>query len=76
METWVDSNTATENDEAEEPRTKRWVCYTIPVMVEVYCDNDEVTRIVALPDEAREDRDDGGHSLFYDEKFVRQPADG
>ena len=76
METWDDSNTATENDEAEEPSTKRWIRYTIPVMVEVDCDNDNVTRIVALPDEAREDRDDSGHFLFYDEKFVRQPVDG
>lgn len=76
METWDESNTATENGEAEEPATKMWVRYTIPVMVDVDCDNDEVTRILALPDETREDRDDSGHFLFYDEKFVRQSVGG
>lgn len=56
--------------------TIRWVRYTVPVMVEVDCDNNEITRLVALPEEAREDRDDMGHFLFYDEKFRRQPVDG
>ncbi len=75
MESW-DGNTAAESDDAEEPSTKRWVRYAIPVMVEVDCGKDEITRIVALPDEAREDRDDSGHFLFYDEQFVRQSVDG
>lgn len=56
--------------------TKRWVRYTVPVMVEVDCEADEVTRWVALPGEAREDRDDTGHFLFYNEQFQRQPVDG
>lgn len=47
----------------------------MPVMVEVDCDDDEITRIVALPEEAREDRDDRGHFLVYDERFVRRPGD-
>lgn len=56
--------------------TKRWVRYVVPVMVEVDCDEDRVLRLVALPGEAREDRDDCGHFLFYDENFVRQRSDG
>ncbi|WP_427135092.1 hypothetical protein [Pseudarthrobacter sp. S9] len=63
MESWA-GNTVAESDEAEKPSTKRWVRYTIPVMVEADCEKDEITRIVALPDEAREDRDDSGHFLF------------
>lgn len=42
--------------------TTRWVRYVVPVMVGIDCDNDELTRVVVLPGEAREDRDDLGHS--------------
>ncbi|MGW0825812.1 hypothetical protein [Streptomyces sp. NPDC002845] len=51
---------------------KRWVRYVMPVMVEVDCDDDKVTRVVTLPEE---DRDDMGHFLTYDEKFVRRDSD-
>ncbi|WP_424893417.1 hypothetical protein [Streptomyces sp. XH2] len=54
---------------------KRWVRYVMPVMVEVDCDGDEITRVVTLPEEIREDRDDLGHFLTYDEKFVRRSSD-
>jgi hypothetical protein len=40
--------------------TTRWVRCVVPVMVEIDCDNDAIDRIVALPGEAREDRDDRG----------------
>jgi hypothetical protein len=53
---------------------KRWVRYTMPIMVEVDCDQDEVTRLVTLP-EIREDRDDVGHFLAYSERFVRRHCD-
>ncbi|MEV3855301.1 hypothetical protein AB0J38_13355 [Streptomyces sp. NPDC050095] len=56
--------------------TKRWVRYVMPVMVEVDCDEDEITRVVTLPEELREDRDDMGHFVIYDEKFVRRHSDG
>lgn len=55
--------------------TKRWVRYVVPVMVEVDADEDKVTRVVTLPEEVREDRDDMGHFLIYDEKFVRRSGD-
>ncbi len=55
--------------------TVRWVRYVVPVMVEVDCDDDEVIRVVTLPEEIREDRDDLGHFLIYDERFVRRPDD-
>ncbi|MGH2719708.1 MAG: hypothetical protein ACRDJU_14190 [Actinomycetota bacterium] len=55
--------------------TKRWVRYVVPVMVEVDCEADEVNRVVMLPAELREDRDDGGHFLIYTERFVRRHAD-
>ncbi|MGW7635696.1 hypothetical protein [Streptomyces decoyicus] len=54
---------------------KRWVRYVLPVMVEVDCDEDELTRVVTLPEEIREDRDDIGHFVIYDEKFVRRHSD-
>jgi hypothetical protein len=56
--------------------TTRWVRYVVPVMVEIDCDNDTIKRIVALPGEAREDRDDRGQFCIYDENFVRRHADG
>lgn len=56
--------------------TTRWVRYVVPVMVGIDCDNDELTRVVVLPGEAREDRDDLGHFCIYDENFVRRHADG
>jgi hypothetical protein len=55
--------------------TKRWVRFTMPIMVEVDCDQDEVTRVVTLPEEIREDRDDLGHFLIYTERFVRRHSD-
>lgn len=55
--------------------TSRWVRYVMPLMVEVDCDTDEITRVVQLPTEIREDRDDLGHFCFYDEEFTRQPSD-
>jgi hypothetical protein len=54
---------------------KPWVRYVMPVMVEVDCDGDKVTRVVTLPKEVREDRDDMGHFLIYDEEFVRRRGD-
>ncbi|ATY17189.1 hypothetical protein CU254_42220 (plasmid) [Amycolatopsis sp. AA4] len=56
--------------------TTRWVRYVVPVMVEIDCDNDAIDRIVALPGEAREDRDDRGQFCIYDENFIRRHADG
>ncbi len=47
----------------------------MPVMVEVDCDSDEIARVVTLPDEIREDRDDMGHFYVYDERFVRCHSD-
>jgi hypothetical protein len=47
----------------------------MPVMVEVDCGADEVTRVVTLPEEVREDRDDMGQFLLYDERFVRRAGD-
>lgn len=55
---------------------KRWVRYVMPVMVEVDCDDDKVTRVVTLPEDVREDRDDMGHFLICDEEFVRRDGDG
>ena len=52
-----------------------WVRYVMPVMVEVDDGTDEVTRVVTLPEEIREDRDDSGHFLVYDEGFVRRHDD-
>jgi hypothetical protein len=54
---------------------RRWARFVMPVMVEVDCDDDEVLRVVTLPEELREDRDDGGHFLIYDENFVRRHGD-
>jgi len=55
--------------------TKRWVRFVMPVMVEVDCEEDEVLRVVTLPAEIRMDRDDRGHFLVYDERFVRRHGD-
>jgi len=54
---------------------KRWVRYMMPVMVEVDCEEDEVQRVVMLPNELRRDRDDRGHFLIYDESFIRRRGD-
>lgn len=54
---------------------KRWVRYVMPVMVEVDGEEDEVLRVVTLPNELRPDRDHRGHFLIYDESFVRRPGD-
>ncbi len=56
--------------------TKHWVRFVMPVMVEVDGDEDEVTRVVMLPNELRLDRDDRGHFLIYDEGFVRRHGAG
>ncbi len=55
--------------------TRRWVRFVMPVMVEVDCGDDTVTRVVTLPEEIREDRDDRGHFCVYDEKFLRHDDD-
>jgi hypothetical protein len=62
-------------EEGHGPSTRRWVWYVMPVMVEVDCDSDEIARVVTLPEEIREDRDDMGHFCVYDEKFVRRHSD-
>jgi hypothetical protein len=36
--------------------TRRWVRFVMPVMAEVDCDDDTVTRVVVLPEEIRDDR--------------------
>lgn len=54
---------------------KRWARYVMPVMADVDRDDDEVTRVVTLPEEVREDRGDMGHFLIHDEKFVRRNGD-
>jgi len=56
--------------------TTRWVRYVVPIMVEIDCDDDRIGRIVALPEEARPDRDDLGQFCVYDQNFVRHHADG
>ncbi|MBD2894166.1 hypothetical protein amrb99_30890 [Actinomadura sp. RB99] len=61
-----------EEEHAGAGSTRRWVRYVMPVMVEVDCDADEVTRVVTLPEEIREDRDDLGHFLVYDGQFIRR----
>jgi hypothetical protein len=57
------------------PRRRRWVRYVMPVMVEVEVDTDRITRVVTLPEEIRDDRDDMGNFLVYDEKFNRRRMD-
>jgi hypothetical protein len=47
-------------EEGHGPMTRRWVRYVMPVMVEVDCGSDEITRVVTLPEGIREDRDDRG----------------
>ena len=51
------------------------VRYMMPVMVQVDCGSDEITRVVTLPEEIREDRDDMGHFCVYDEAFIRRHSD-
>jgi hypothetical protein len=57
-------------EERSGPVTCRWVRFVMPVMVEVDRDDDTVTRVVTLPEEIREDRDDRGHF-----SWVRELAD-
>ena len=68
-----------DGDDVEEDEraghTRRWVCYVMPVMVEVDCDTDEITSVVTLPGEVRLDRDDMMGICIYDEEFRRQPLD-
>ncbi|WP_017596446.1 hypothetical protein [Nocardiopsis potens] len=52
----------------------RWVRYTMPIMVQVDSD-DEVARVVTLPEEIREDRDDRGDFCVYDADFIRRDSD-
>lgn len=47
----------------------------MPVVVEVDYERDEVVRVVTLPEEIREDRDDLGHSLVYDSEVARRRDD-
>lgn len=62
-------------EERSGPATRRWMRFVMPVMVEVNCDDDTMTRVVTLPAEIREDRDDLGHFCVYDEKFIRRHDD-
>jgi hypothetical protein len=62
-------------EERSGPATRRWVRFVMPVMVEVDCDDDTVIRVVTLPEEIREDRDDLGHFCVYDEEFIRRHDD-
>ena len=55
--------------------TKRWVRFVMPIMVELDGDEDDLLRVVTLPEEIRQDRDDRGHFLIYDERFVRRHGD-
>ncbi|MEV1178577.1 hypothetical protein [Nonomuraea sp. NPDC049784] len=58
--------------ERDGPPRRRWVCYVMPVMVEVDPDTDQITRVVTLPEEIR---DDMGNFCVYDETFVRRRMD-
>jgi len=62
-------------EEREGPPRRRWVRYVMPVMVEVDPDTDQITRVVTLPEEIRDDRDDMGNFCVYDEKFIRRHMD-
>ena len=66
---------AAEYDERE-GHIRRWVRYVMPVMVEVDCEDDEITSVVMLPSEIRLDRDDAMELCIYDEAFRRQPRRG
>ena len=55
--------------------SKHWVRYAMPIMVEVDSDDDQIKRVVALPNEMRPDRDDRGHFMIYDEALVRRHSD-
>ncbi|MEV5749129.1 SDR family NAD(P)-dependent oxidoreductase [Actinoallomurus sp. NPDC052308] len=59
-------------EDRDSPQRHRWVRYVMPVMVEVDPDTDQATRVVTLPEEIRDDRDDMGGFCVYDEKFVRR----
>jgi len=65
---------AAEYDERE-GHIRRWVRYVMPVMVEVDCEDDEITSVVMLPSEIRLDRDDAMELCIYDEAFRRQPGE-
>jgi len=51
------------------------VRFVMPIMAAVDCDNDEVRRVVILPEAIREGRDHMGHFLVYDEAFIRRHED-
>jgi hypothetical protein len=55
--------------------TRRWVRFVVPAMVEVDCDEDEVTRVVARAEDVRPDRDDLGQFCLYDEGFAPRHSD-
>jgi hypothetical protein len=62
-------------EERDGPPRRRWVRYVMPVMVEVDPGTDRITRVVTLPEEIRNDRDEMGDFLVYDEKFIRRRMD-
>jgi hypothetical protein len=62
-------------EERDGPPRRRWVRYVMPVMVEVDPDTDQITRVVTLPEEIRDDRDDMGNFCVYDEQFIRRRTD-
>ncbi|MEV1175666.1 hypothetical protein [Nonomuraea sp. NPDC049784] len=62
-------------EERDGPPRRRWVRYVMPVMVEADPDTDQITLVVTLPEEVRDDRDDMGNFCVYDETFVRRRMD-
>ncbi|MEV6986256.1 hypothetical protein AB0M95_34050 [Sphaerisporangium sp. NPDC051017] len=56
-------------------KTTAWVRYVMPVMVEVDYEHDQVLRVVTLPEKIRQDRDDRGQFLVYDDQFIRRHDD-
>ncbi len=71
---YVEDDSAGEDGERD-GQTRRWGRFVMPVMVEIGCEDDEITSVVTLPSEIRLDRDDAMELCIYDEAFHRQPAD-
>jgi len=64
-----------DGDGERDGHARRWVRYVMPVMVEVDCEDDQITSVVTLPSEVRLDRDDMMRLCIYDERFQRAHAD-
>jgi hypothetical protein len=56
---YVEDDSAGEDGERD-GHTRRWVRFVMPVMVEIDCEDDEITSVVTLPSEIRLDRNDHG----------------